>query len=161
MLPEAHICHRTPDRIRIKIPARKGDAAYFAWLRDQACQCPGVTKAEVNAVTGSVLLSHQLDIRQLAEFAAANHLFSLEISGAVPKTLNDKVVDSFRDLNGQIKGLSGNELDIPSIAFVGLLGIGIYELSMGNFVVPFWHTAFWYAMSIVLNSRSDKSDRER
>ena len=82
MLPEAHICHRTPDRTRIKVPAHKGDAAYFAWLKDQASQCPGVTKAEVNALTGSVLLFHQLDVGQLAEFAATNHLFSLAIPSA-------------------------------------------------------------------------------
>jgi hypothetical protein len=77
------------------------------------------------------------------------------------KTINDKVVASFREFNGQISQFTGNELDAASIAFLSLVGLGIYELSIGNFVVPFWHTAFWYALSVVLNSRSDAERQPR
>jgi hypothetical protein len=155
MLPRAHIGHRTTNRLRLRIPSRKGDADYFAAARERLSQCRGVETIEVNSVTGSVLLLHQLELHQLARFGTENGLFSLESSNIVPKTINDKVVASLREFNGQISQFTGNELDLPSIAFLGLVGLGIYELSIGNFVVPFWHTAFWYALSVVLNSRSD------
>lgn len=141
--------------MRLRIPSRKGDAGHFAAARERLSQCPGVEKFEVYSVTGSVLLLHQMEFHQLARFGTVNGLFSLESSDIMPKTINDKVVASFREFNGQFSQFTGNELDLPSIAFLGLVGLGIYGLSIGNFVVPFWHTAFWYALSVVLNSRSD------
>lgn len=46
--------------------------------------------------------------------------------------------------------------DLPGMAFLTLLGVGIYQLVRGNFAAPPWYTAFWYAMGIFTKSIMEK-----
>jgi hypothetical protein len=160
MLPEAYIHHQTINRIRIRVPSRKGDMAYFAALRDRVSRVPGVDRIEVNPVTGSLLLVHQLEMEQIAEFGATNRLFALKQSRPVPKTIVNKVADTFNDLNVLIKAFTENQVDIPSIAFATFMTFGLFQIGSGNFMVPVWYTAFWYSMNIVLKAGTGEENGE-
>jgi hypothetical protein len=52
----AFVVHKTPSRIRIKIPGRKGQQAYFAALQYRVAAHPEVIVADVNALIGSVVI---------------------------------------------------------------------------------------------------------
>jgi hypothetical protein len=62
------------------------------------------------------------------------------------------VIQGFREVDSQIEHLTGGELDIPSIALIGLIFSGIYQLSIGNFAAPAWYTALWYAAGIAVKA---------
>jgi hypothetical protein len=158
MLPQAQISHYTVNRLRIKIPSKRGQGAYFTFLKENLSKYHGIEEVRVNPMTGSVLLLHNLDATKIAQFGTANNLFLLHSPRPNPVTLHQNVVNSFGRLNEHVKASTGGELDIPSLAFLGLIGAGIYQLTIGNFIMPSWYTAFWYATSIVLSVQSGKGD---
>ncbi len=157
MLPDAYVCHRTPERMRVKILSKKGDDSYFSALSPSLSELSGVTRVETNFVTGTVLFVSEtsLDQEAIAEYAEMNKLFKLGAAPSQRGALPGRVVKSFNLLDEKVRGLTRDEIDAPGMAFLGLLGVGLYQLSIGNFAAPAWYTAFWYATSILLKSHAE------
>ncbi len=160
MIPEAIVCHSTPGRFRLKVPSRRGNAAYFSSLKDNFAHLEGIGGIEANALTGSVVFVHVADLNAISAFAEEHSLFRLIKSDSRTPALSRNVVKSFRDFDKRIKRLTGNELDVPGVAFLTLLGFGIYEIGRGNFAAPAWYTAFWYSLNIFLKSVPHTIDEE-
>jgi len=154
MLPNAYISHHTTGRLRVKIPSKKGDQVFFATLKERLSGIEGVKTIETNPLTGSVLLVHGMDVRTIAEFAIANNLFSLKELNAYPAGLQQRISRTFKGLDAHLKTFTGGEIDIGGLAFLILLGAGIYQISMGNLTALPWYGAFWYALNILLKSSS-------
>jgi hypothetical protein len=62
----AHVTHRLPGRTRLRIPAHRGDTAFFARLVEQARALPELRAARANPVTSSLLLEHEGEIEPIA-----------------------------------------------------------------------------------------------
>jgi Heavy metal associated domain 2 len=154
-IPHAYISHQGPGRLRVKIPSKKGDSVYFSELKKLLTQCKGVTEYETNPVTGSVLFVHGVDIKAVMEFAEGNHLFKLGEGGS--PSYSYEITESFKNLNKHLKGITGGEMDIPGLAFLSLVGFGIYQIGRGNLMAIPWYTAFWYALNIFLKNRKSDS----
>lgn len=56
--PAARLVHASPGRLRLRLPALRGDAARLSALALAAAALPGVVVAEASAMTGSLLLLH-------------------------------------------------------------------------------------------------------
>ena len=154
MLPEAFVTHQTPNRLRIKIPAKKGDLTFFSGLKELLSGHPGIDQVHVNPVTGSVLLLHRIDAATLTQLATRFGLVQPQPSTHHKATLHQRMIASFRHWDEQVKVATGGELDIPSLVFLSLIGTGAYQLIFGNLIAPAWYTAFWYASSIILSVQS-------
>ena len=150
MLPDGYVCHRTHERIRIRIPSKRGSAEFFASVRAQFADLEGVEKLEINHLTASVLLVTRTETRTIADHAAANGLFALKEPTADSTMLSRRMAGDFNRLNEQVKRLTGGEIDVPGLTFLGLLVVGFYQIGIGNFTAPAWYTAFWYAMNILV-----------
>jgi hypothetical protein len=151
-LPDAFLSHRISGRARLKIPSKKRDFLYFKSLREQLSGCGSVKTMEVNPVSGSILIVHTSDIEKIAEYARDRNIFNLKDNIPYPTNMHSTVSKAFKDINGKIKGITGGDMDIAGAAFLALLGLGIYQISRGNFAAPAWYTAFWYALNIFLKS---------
>jgi len=156
MLPDAYIVHRPPRRLRLRVPSKKGDRAYFAFLEAGLSQYPGVQKAVVSSTTASVLLFHDLDLTAFAEHAAIDGFFRMHGSPLPAKPLHARALEPLAYLDGCLKDLTRGEVDMAGIVFLGLAGLGIYQISIGNFTAPAWYTAFWYAMNTALKAGEDE-----
>ena len=156
-IPRAYISHRGPGRLRVKIPSKKGDTAYFSEVKKLFADCKGVKEYKTNPVTGSVLFVHEVDIKAITEFAEGNRLFKL--GGRGSPSFSYEITENFKNLNEQLKGITRGEMDIPGLAFLTLIGFGIYEVSKGNLAAIPWYAAFWYALNIFLESQASKSGR--
>jgi len=159
MIPEAVLSHTSSGRSRIKVPSRKRDTSFFSALQDHFAHFEGVGQVEANALTGSVLFLHSVDLGKIAAFAEEQSLFRLRIIKSGTTALSGNIVKTFRDLDKGMKKFTGNELDVPGVAFVTLLGLGIYEIGSGNFAAPAWYTAFWYALNVFLKSLPETSSQ--
>jgi len=157
-LPVAHIGHQTSDRIRIKIPSRKGETAYFSEIREMLLKHVSVERVEANPMTGSLLLKGvQNDAAAaIASVGEANALFNLDTRPSEVETLSSRISAPFHDLSRSIGRFSGGELDLPGMAFLSLIGVGIYQFTRGNLTAPPWYVAFWYALGIFTQSLMDK-----
>jgi hypothetical protein len=156
MLPDAHISHLTSQRMRIKIPSKKGDTSYFSYLKGQFSKYQGIERLEVNAMTGSVLFVHNLNEKEIARYARNNNIFILKRTNNSSSKINVNITESFKDIDKKVRGITGGEMDMGTLAFLALLGTGIYQIGRGNFMAIPWYTAFWYALNIFLKSQSGK-----
>lgn len=150
-IPDAFLSHRISGRARLKIPPRKRDFNYFAFLKEELSKCNDIETIEVNPVSGSILI-YTSDIEKIAEYARDKNIFNLKSSRPYSPNLHHTISKTFKDLNGNIRGITSGYMDISGAAFLTLLGLGIYQISKGNFAAPAWYTAFWYALNIFLKS---------
>jgi hypothetical protein len=106
-----------------------------------------------NPVTGSLLVEGEaIDVGRVRRLGAERQLFDLEESAAAPLPLSCKIVAPLGDLDNALRGATGGEVDMAGAVFVALLASGIYEISRGNFALPAWYTAFWYAFGVFSKS---------
>ncbi|MHB8481543.1 MAG: HMA2 domain-containing protein [Nitrospiria bacterium] len=166
MLPDAYLTHFIQGRMRVRIPSKKGDEAYFLSLKDRFARFPGVQKIELNPLTGSVLVLHNLDIKSLdkkliAEYTELNALFKLDISRPDPASIAapEKISETYREANEKIRKFTDGEIDLPTLVFTGLLGAGIFEVGRGNVGALPWHVALWYALNVFLQSQRGKGNQ--
>jgi hypothetical protein len=158
MLPEAHIQHHTDQRVRLRIPSKKGDAAFFSETKTKLAQLQPPETIEVNPLTGSILLCQEsIDIERIKAFAEENGVCSINHGGGYSAPLAGKVAEPIVNISRFIDRLSGGEVDLPGVIFLSLLGFGLYEILRGNFRAPPWYTAFWYAFGVFSKSILDHS----
>jgi hypothetical protein len=159
-LPEARITHSTSRRLRIKIPSKKGNTKYFVSLQRKFSECDRVQTVKANALTASVLFFHDCDTRNISKFGEEKCLFRIEKQGTKRTVLTKRIRNSFQDLNTRTKSLTGGELDLPSVAFVSLLSMSIYQIIRGNFYAPAWYTCSWYAVNLAFRSSDNKDTND-
>jgi hypothetical protein len=151
MLPHAYIVHYTAERLRIKIPVKKGDEAYFSSLKNSFSTYPGIERLEVNPRTGSLLFIHPtglMDRKALGEYAEKNNLFQLRESNSQPTKLSWTIWGQLQDLENRLKEFTQGTLDFPGLAFLGLVSAGLFQILRGNLAPIPWYTAFWYGFSV-------------
>jgi Heavy metal associated domain 2 len=165
MLPEAHITHTSKGRVRIKIPSRKGDYPYFSGLKDKLpdlLETPGIQRIEMNPTTGSILVIHELDFKAtdfsiVSEFLEQKGLFKLGFNGSPGIPVSRNIARTFQDLNQQITGFTRGEIDLRSLALIGLIGLGLYQVSRGQLMIPAV-SAFWYAATLMKEQSTPSAD---
>jgi hypothetical protein len=54
----AVVAHQMPNRIRLRVPGRRGDAPYFKALEHALLARPAVVSARANVVAGSIVIKH-------------------------------------------------------------------------------------------------------
>jgi hypothetical protein len=157
-LPVARISHHTPQRVRFKIPEKRKNLAYFADVVSAFSKHQNFKEIQVNPLTGSILLIDEyIDLEALLNYASINEFFTVEkkiTRQVVP--LSHRIVQPIKFSNTFIERTTGGFLDIPGIAFLALMGTGIWHLAKGNLKAPQWHTAFWYSLGIFSSLLANK-----
>jgi hypothetical protein len=157
----AYVVHKMAGRLRIRVPSKKGDSVYFGAVKDALSSLEGVEDVVVSPFTGSILVHGRASMEDVVERARSMSLFVLqEEPAAETATFHDVVAGQFRTLNEQVRGFTSARFDLPALAFVCLVGAGIYQIARGNFTAPAWYTAFWYALGIFGKSSSGKGSKE-
>ncbi|WP_427306165.1 HMA2 domain-containing protein [Cupriavidus sp. H39] len=76
---DAQLSHVLPGRLRVKIPTRRHDVAYFEDVIRRLSQCEGVDEVIVNSLTASVLIIHSISDDAVAAYASEQGLFRLRL----------------------------------------------------------------------------------
>ncbi|MFH0789130.1 MAG: hypothetical protein V2B13_16150 [Pseudomonadota bacterium] len=151
---DTYLSHVSKGRLRLRIPSKKRDGAFFAQLQAVLSAIPGLDQVKVNPMSGSLLILHSEFPEGMASFIKTlGGLAPKRNVGHKPNTIYQKVTGTFHQVNTQIQGFTKGELDVPTLSFIALLGVGIYQISRKNFTAPAWYTAFWYALNIFLKSK--------
>jgi hypothetical protein len=123
----AFVVHRTPTRLRIKIPERRRQVAYFAALRRVLVEHPDVVGVEVNPLTASVVINCRpgFDLT-----APGNRFLGLQVAlggSAAPSAGQTWLRPAA--LDRRIRTLSGGELGL--VAFIIKLVVAIVTKQLG------------------------------
>jgi hypothetical protein len=161
-LPDAFITHVSQGRVRVKIPAKKNDVEYFSRLKNYLVPLPGVVKVETNSLTGSVLVLHSLDLKSLADLKTMSQysemmgLFKLAEPETGNVSLGLGLAGAFAGVNDGVKGITAGVVDLPTVGILGLVGVGIWQISHGEVAVPAI-TALWYASTLLKDQLAEKN----
>ena len=151
MVPEARIVHRIAGRMRVRVPSRRGDPAYFATVEETLRSLNGIDCVEADPLTGGILILHGIDPGAIVDYAAQKGLFLAkeeEAKKAGGTVLHDVLGAPFGSFSRRIRAFTGNAADLSGLAVLALLTVGVYQIARGNFAAPAWYTAFWYALGI-------------
>lgn len=139
MNPAAAIAHSMPGRVRLAIPARRGDSAYFAGLVRRFSAQDSVRHVKANPIAGSLLLEFSGSLGDLMRQAGAAELFDIGAGwpgGGRP--------DAASRLLQPIQLVSGRDINPTYMAGVLFTLVGLLQSIRGRLMVPAV-TAFWYA----------------
>jgi hypothetical protein len=158
MLPAGYIAHRIGDRVRVRIPERKGDAAYFMRVERDLSACERVMYVEANPLTASILLRYTGANDDLRRDAINLGLFAIE---EMPPSVNPVLTatsDRIDQLDRFLQRSSNGSFDLLEVAFVGLIGASIVQVLRGQALGPA-STLLAHALAILALYRSRRIGR--
>ena len=150
MIPEAHIVHRAPKRLRLKVASKRDHEGYLRELPEKFAGFTGIDEFEINPLTGSVLIKHSGNSEEIIDFINKRGIFEIKIKSVRPLSLHRGVSSIFQQLDSLVNAFSNGSANASGLAFIALLGYGVIQIGRGNVAGPAWYTAFWYALNIFL-----------
>jgi len=172
-----NVAHQVPGRVRMKVPAAKGNAELLEQIGEAFAAIPGIERISVNPATGSVVLHY--DIEQHDEFHGRLQHHVHESSGYRPPTTeidefarrieeeaeflarNSKsarvLVDFFKQFDGEIKRATNNNVDLKIVLALGIIGFTVFEVGAAA-ATPVWVTLAIFALNhcIELHAQHDR-----
>lgn len=163
MLAKAYIGHHVENRIRFYLPDERGNVLLFSKIENKISRCIGVEEVHTNSLTGSVLVIYEGSLSKVIECAKTNELFEIDPTLKQRKTWTQDFLRKLNKIDRHIIHATEGELNLASLAALGLLGAGAFQLSRRNFF-PAASTLITDAMRLLLKvNRSiyERTDRSR
>lgn len=140
------LVHSVPGRLRLKIPDKRGDRAYFERLETELSALEGVVELGINIATGSVLIGHDWPSEEvLLRVAEETALFLLDPAPFDP--LWQRASMGLELLDRRLAKLSRGEVGMRSALLVGTLVLGIRQAMRGQTLGPA-SNLLWYALTL-------------
>ena len=159
---DLQIAHQVPGRVRMKIPAAKGNPELLKQISDTFGVIPGIEEVIVNPTTGSVTLHYDTDYHDEfhGSFAHHYHAHSGATVARPPSTELDElahriedeaeflakhshtaraVVDFVKKLDREIKVATNNNVDLKIVFALGIIGFTVFEVG-ATAATPVWVT---------------------
>ncbi|MBF0117511.1 MAG: hypothetical protein HQK79_01650 [Desulfobacterales bacterium] len=153
MISVAMVSHNSIGRLRVKVPSRKKDINYFFSAKEKLLNLTGVSSVDINPLTGSILILHELEQSLILKFAEDENLFIGEVEHcSQPSNFHDNISIAFAACNEKIKENSKGTINMGGLLTLLLVGAGAYQIYKGNFEMLSWSGAFWYAYNIFLKT---------
>src|SRR3984957_14754841 len=165
------VAHQVPGRIRMKIPAGKGNPELLEQMKQTFAVIPGIEEVIINPATGSLVLHYDTDhhdafhghlqqhtgghytpptneidalankIEQEAEFLAENSHTARVI------------VDFFKDVDRQIKAGTNNTVDLKIVLATGIATVTILEVG-ASAATPVWVTLAMFGLNHLIQAHA-------
>jgi hypothetical protein len=162
MAVDAYVHHHIPGRLRIRVPAAKGQEELLRELSSAIARAPGISAVAYNQVTGSILIQYSPNEHRNLDSLDAG-LSASAVPVAVKKVMpaehpsHDrhrrrgrrslaamKVDSFFKQLDNEIRDLTDDELDLKFILPVVVAVLGIFSLRHLS-TTPLWLTLLIFA----------------
>jgi hypothetical protein len=154
--------HQVPGRVRMKIPAGKGNAELLQQISEVFASIPGIEEITTNPATGSVVLHYDVDrhdefhgsFRPHYEAHAANptpHGADTELDRLTRSIEAEAeflarhshsaraVIDFVKKMDREVKLASNNTVDLKILFAVGIIGLTVFQVG-ATAATPVWVT---------------------
>jgi len=153
------IAHQVPGRVRMKIPAGKGNPELLRQISEAFGAIPGIEEITVNPTTGSIVLHYDTD-RHDEFHGSFQHHYLAHGSASAPSTEIDEfarrvedeaeflarhsqsaraVVDFVKKVDREIRLATDNTIDLKIVIAVGLIGLTVMQVG-ATAATPVWVT---------------------
>jgi hypothetical protein len=150
--PAASITHFTPRRLRIRVPEKKRDRAFFDHVAERLSDWDSVERVETNPLTASILIHFTNPNALLFDAIAKNDLLEIDFAAAftdatVPVAI-EAAVASFDATDRVLRRWTQNQIDVRSVVFLLLLAGGVFQVLRRRLDTPA-PTLLWYAGELI------------
>jgi len=177
MAVDAYVHHHIPGRLRIRVPAAKGQEELLRELSSAIAKAPGIGGVEYNPVTGSILIQYSpqehsnLDSLGAGLSASAVPILVKRVLPAERpshdmrhrrsrRSLAATKVDLFfRQLDNEIRSATDDELDLKFILPLVVGVLGIFALRYSS-TTPLWLTLLIFAFHSFLGLHTPSIDEQ-
>jgi hypothetical protein len=136
MIPIGLLSHHSKERIRIRIPHKRQDISYFAFLHACFEKMAEVRAVETNPFLGSLLLITSLGAEDIFAYAELHKLFHKldEPIGNAGRSENLLVqaTQAAKRLDQQLKDSTNGMIDLKTVACGAFAGLCIYQIAKGQ-----------------------------
>jgi len=164
-----NVAHQVPGRVRMKVPAAKGNPELLQQIAETFAAIPGIERITCNSATGSVVMHY--DVHRHDEFHGRfqDHV---EEAGAMAPALTEidqfarrieeeaeflarhsqsarAVVDFFKHVDREIRVATDNYIDLQIALAAGIIGFTVLELGT-TAATPVWVTLTLFALNHVI-----------
>ncbi len=167
MAHKAEIAHHVRGRLRIKIPAAKGDEVLLEQIKQALTPVPGMLDIQVNPSTGSVIMHYDPDVHEeihdsLHEHGSDHiHLSRLRVTEvdeldeqiereaeflAEHSRAARVIVDFCKSLDQEVKRATDNNVDLKVLVPLGLAAYTFLEIGV-EAATPVWLTLGLFALN--------------
>ena len=147
-LPQAFLVHQCKGRVRLRIPERRQDDAYFTLMEKQLSAIPGINGIKVNPISGTVLLLISQDI-SLNALSQPNHLQDLfHLACDADHPLTSRVAADVLEINKYVQRVNEDRLNMDGLYASILILLAIVQLLRGNSLGPA-SSLLWNAIQLL------------
>ena len=154
MLAKAYVSHQTENRIRFYIPKEKGNSPLFSEIEKKLAKCNEVERIQTNPITGSVLVVYGGELSNVIHCAKKYLLFKVEPAMEGHKRWTVDLLDKLDKADKKVIEASNGDLNLVSLAALGLLGAGVFQLSR-RMVFPAASSLFSDAFRLLIQANRD------
>ena len=167
---KAHIAHKVPGRIRMKVPAAKADPSILDAYQQAFSMIPGITKVKAKPETGSIVIHYdparEREFEQHFHACCGHHEVTVEAHAppddeisemarrieaeaeflAERSELAKSTVDFFKKFDRELKLTTGNTVDLKIVLAGGLAAYTFLEIGAGA-ATPMWVTLALFSLN--------------
>ena len=155
------VVHRTGTRTRLRARGMKGNAEYFDQLRGTLAGMPGVRAVQVNPLTESILVEHDVPIDPLLREAEQRGFLQLDLGPGGEDPYLARIGRALSNSDRKLHEASAGRVNLDTLAFFGMLAGGVYQVARGN-GLPAGVTMLRYALEFVTSaSQSELAQQGR
>lgn len=166
MALEAYVQHSLPGRLRLRVPAAKGEEHELREISSAIAKTEGIDHVEYNPITGSILIQYspeRYSSLQALESGLSGSAAPISVNNSYPshdgsqrpryqrgRSVAAKRVDTFfRQVDHEIRIASDNEIDLKFILPFGVAVLGLLALRYSS-ATPLWLTLLIFAFNAFL-----------
>ncbi|MBV8142485.1 MAG: hypothetical protein JOZ60_10615 [Verrucomicrobia bacterium] len=166
MALDAYVQHSLPGRLRLRVPAAKGEENELREISSAIAKTEGIEQVEYNPITGSILIQYSpqryTDLHAL-EFGLSASAAPIAFNNSHPsydsrqrpryqrgRSIAARRVDAFfKEVDHEIRIASDNEIDLKFILPFGVAVLGLLALRYSS-ATPLWLTLLIFAFNAFL-----------
>jgi Heavy metal associated domain 2 len=158
--PQLYIAHQVRGRVRMKIPAAKGNPDLLRQISETFAAVPGIEQIAINPATGSMVVHYDADRHDEFHGGLQHHYDRAPDDERPPKTEIDDlarkieaeaeflsrhsdsaraIVDFFRSVDHEIKVATNNTIDLKIVFAAAIIGFTVVEVG-ATAATPVWVT---------------------
>jgi hypothetical protein len=153
--PRAVVIHRTRGRFRVNIDSGKGNPDLLDSIVGGLSRCAQVESVSANPLTGSVLVHHTGERIDILRYAERHSIMTTNLPRQRTALVRSTLA-AYRAADSRVRQFTGGEWGVPDAAVVGLLGTTALQIVRGRVAIPPWHSAFWYAINLFMQTHAHR-----
>lgn len=152
MQPRAYVVHRTRHRVRLRVPDKRADTAWFSEAAARLEEMDWVSRIETGPVSASLVL--HCDIADnLDERLSTTGVFEFQAQAPAVPPATEQLKAGVSDLDRALRESGAGDTNLRSLLFLLMLILAGVQMARGQVMVPAI-SLLWYAMELVLGARA-------